>query len=115
MTLAHKKLKQKNGPVQSEEHLAIDPKFDWVTFPDLSKTEQVDQLPEALFKSVVLREAEFSPSHPCILIKHPANHHKNWRCDKVKDSAHCRSGIHSFNSGGIPGWRCTKCDFDLCI
>ena len=93
----------------------IDPNFDWLTFPQLSKTEQVKTIPKGLFESVPLKEVEQSPSHNCPLKKHGANHHKNWRCDRVKESQYCRSEIHTYNSGGIPGWRCNNCDFDLCI
>jgi hypothetical protein len=36
----------------------IDPNFDWLTFPQLSKTEQVKTIPKGLFESVPLKEVE---------------------------------------------------------
>ena len=35
-----------DGLKSEENHSTIDPQFDWVSFPELSKTEQVKQLPE---------------------------------------------------------------------
>ena len=56
-------------------------------------------------------------SHPnCVLTKRPDNHSGNWRCDRVKGTSKCLSGIHSFYMAkGIPCWRCNKHDCDMCI
>ena len=36
----------------------IDLNFDWLTFPELSKTDQVKTIPKGLFESVPLKEIE---------------------------------------------------------
>ena len=36
----------------------IDMNFDWLTFPELSKTDQVKTIPKGLFESVPLKEIE---------------------------------------------------------
>ena len=51
-----------------------------------------------------------------MLVKHPDNHSGTWDCDRVEGVNYCLSGLTGFyQSKGIAGWRCSKCDFDICI
>ena len=70
---------------------------------------------KALYEPIDLEEMESSSSHKCPLKAHKPNHHHSWRCDRIKGAKVCKSNINSYNSMGIRGWRCSACDFDLCI
>ena len=53
--------------------------------------------------------------HPHELKKRPNNQYNGWACDGKKHFVHCVSGITGFyQTGGMDGWRCQPCDFDLC-
>ena len=51
----------------------------------------------------------------CKMRRHKENHSGFWRCDRVKGSSICLSGIYNYSSKGIDGWECRQCDFDLCM
>ena len=96
---------------------AIDEGFDYVNFPNLTPDEQLRSIPKEFYKDIVLDINTVTRSHKsCILRKHPDNHHGSWACDKVKGASFCLKGLESFyQSKGHQGWRCSQCDFDLCI
>ena len=58
-------------------------------------------------------------SHNHVLKRHSDIHHDGWRCDLIKGCNRCLSGMTDFyqvnlNKPRIVGYRCTKCDFDMC-
>ena len=74
-------------------------------------------MPKEFYEHIQLEKQIRTRSHKsCILTKHNDNHAGSWACDKVKGVSECLSGITGFyQSKGIQGWRCSNCDFDLCI
>lgn len=58
-------------------------------------------------------------SHKCVLEKRPADQDNGWNCDKMKGAKRCLSGMTDYYMAKlanpvIQGFRCLKCDFDLC-
>ena len=68
-------------------------------------------------EGIEFEDVDRARSHPsCQVVKHLPNHSGSWNCDKVKGASKCLSGLTGFyQSKGIEGWRCAKCDWDLCI
>lgn len=69
---------------------------------------------------LILKECRFMPHKSCIMTKQGANRRASWACDARKlkpDSKGCVSGCEGFGQQVkyLQSWRCSECDFDLCI
>ena len=74
---------------------------------------------EILLPTAVYEDKVKVTSHNHMLKKHGEVHHDGWRCDFIKGTNRCLSGMTDFyqariNTPIITGYRCTKCDFDMC-
>ena len=78
--------------------------------------EKLDMLPEVMLNEITLKETMKVPSHIHQLEKHDGKYARGgWNCDKIRGAKKCLSGLTGFfQSGGVPGYYCRGCNFDMC-